>query len=289
MTSGVRVGFLGAGRVARTLALGLHEAGYALTAAWSRTPARAHAVAASAPACRVSPDPQGVADACELVFVTVSDDVIQRVTESVQWRAGVTVAHCSGARDLGVLAAASSAGAVVASLHPLQTFTEPRATLAALRGATFTLEGDSELLEGVAHALGGKLLRLPPGSRALYHASGTYASPFVLALLGEAVTLWKRLGFSERDALDALIPLMRATLANAERDGLGAALTGPVARGDTGTVARHLQALRERAPEQLAFYARTAALTVPLAQARGLPPEQAAAFRALLDDQASEE
>jgi predicted short-subunit dehydrogenase-like oxidoreductase (DUF2520 family) len=81
--------------------------------------------------------------------------------------------------------------------------------------------------------------------RALYHAAAVFASNYVVVLLGEAVGLLQRLGWTERQALEGLIPLAEGALANVLKRGPTAALTGPIRRGDAQTVRRHLDAMAE--------------------------------------------
>jgi predicted short-subunit dehydrogenase-like oxidoreductase (DUF2520 family) len=286
-----RIGVLGAGRVGQALALGLTRAGHRATGVWSRDPARAERTAALAHAPVRSP--QGVADDADLVLITVSDDAIADVCGLVRWRPGVWAAHVSGARDLDVLGHARAAGAGVGSLHPMMAFGDAETSLAALRGATFTVEAEGEalgaVLAGLADDLGGVPLRLPPGGRALYHASGQYAAAFVVALLSEAAELWTRLGFSRDDALRTLLPLARGTLDGVERAGLAGGLVGPVARGDVGTVERHLKALSAGGPETSALYTQLTSRLVPLAREAGLGADAAARLVALLPARAAED
>ena len=81
-------------------------------------------------------------------------------------------------------------------------------------------------------------------SRALYHVSGVLASNFLTAIVGEAANLWSQFGYNHSQAMQALLPLIRGTVGNIERDGAAAALTGPIVRGDLGTVQTHLEQLR---------------------------------------------
>ncbi|GAC1450331.1 MAG: hypothetical protein PVSMB4_09160 [Ktedonobacterales bacterium] len=184
-------------------------------------------------------------------------------------------------------------GAAVAALHPLMIFPRPAVgadvALARLAGCTWALDAaDDEIaarLESLVHALGGEVLRLASGERVPYHVAAVLASNYVVTLLGAAVSLWEGFGVDPDRALQALLPLLRATVENLATLGPAAALAGPVARGDASTVAAHLAWLRTRmaadragtAPDAaavLAAYRALAELTLPLARARGsLSPE----------------
>jgi predicted short-subunit dehydrogenase-like oxidoreductase (DUF2520 family) len=124
----------------------------------------------------------------------------------------------------------------------------------------------------------------------LYHASANYVGPFVIALMQEAVEMWRAFGASDREALDALIPLLRGTIAAVEDGGLARGMGGCVARGDVGTVKRHVAAIRSLSPAMATLYRHLTLRTIPLGIARGtLPPERAAEIRAIVCDERDEE
>src|SRR5947208_1625498 len=124
---------------------------------------------------------------------------------------------------------------------------------------------------------------LPPGVRALYHASAYYVGPFLIALLKEGVELWKSFGASEADALRAMMPLLRGTVAAVLDGGLANGMGGCVARGDVGTILKHLEALDERFPASGALYRELALRNVPLGIERGtLSSRRAAEIENLL-------
>jgi predicted short-subunit dehydrogenase-like oxidoreductase (DUF2520 family) len=281
-----RIAFVGAGRVAGALGRGLARAGYAVTAIASRGAASADALAAAVPGCRAVRTPQEAADSADLVFLTVPDDAIAAVAASTAWRAGVGVVHASGATEVDVLAPAAASGALTGGFHPLQNFADPEVALAGLPGCAVAIEAEEPLagrLLEVANALGMRPIRLPAGARALYHGAGSFAAPFITALLHEAVRVWKGFGMSEADALAALVPLARGTLDAVARDGTVRGLAGPIARGDAGTVARHVAAFDALDERTAAFYRVLAARVIPIALEKGvLTPERAAEIARLL-------
>jgi predicted short-subunit dehydrogenase-like oxidoreductase (DUF2520 family) len=277
-----RIGIVGIGRVGATLATALARAGYDVAAIYGRRGIRTSGVRGAA----VATSAQGVADRADLVLLTVSDDAVEEVCGSVRWRPGQAVVHCSGARELDALASARDAGARVGAFHPLQMFATPEAALATLPGCVVTIDADDELapiLERIAERLGCRPMRLTGGRRALYHASAYYVGPFLLALIREAAAMWATFGRSEREALDALTPLLRGTVAAALEGGIAQGMGGCVARGDAGTVERHLLALEAFSPEAAQLYRQLALRTIPLALERGtLPAAAAGRIRALL-------
>ncbi len=258
-----RLAFIGAGRLGTALARACAARGEAVVAVASRSQAAAEQLAAQLtvklPACRALSPAQAV-QAADWVFLTVSDDAIASLAESLPWRPGQLALHCSGATELSALAAAARAGAQTAGFHPLQIFSDPEQAEYLLAGSTVAIElgaADAALqqrLHGLAQVLGMQPLQLPPGSRAAYHAAANFSASFLLSLLEEAAQLWAQVGLPESAALPALLPLARGTLAAAQARGLAGALSGPIARGDLGVVAAHLQALDALGGSHGTFY-----------------------------------
>jgi predicted short-subunit dehydrogenase-like oxidoreductase (DUF2520 family) len=281
-----RIAFVGAGRVARALARGFAQAGFPVVAVASRSLDSAHALAARVPGCRAEAHAQAAVDAADLVFLTVPDDAIVPTANAVGWRAGMSVVHASGATEVSALAAAAVRGARTGGFHPLQTFTDPDVALAGLPGCSVAIEADEPLLGQLTvlgSALGLRPIRLPAGARALYHCAGGFAAPFIVALLHEAVRIWRGFGVGEAEALAALLPLARGTIDAVAQSGTVRGLAGPIARGDVGTVERHLHALAALDEASLGFYRDLATRVIPIAREKGtLTPGEAARLQAVL-------
>ncbi len=281
------IGFIGAGRLATALAWGFSRHGCNVVAAASRTRASAERLAAGVAGCTVLDTAQQVADAADLVFIGVNDAAIAPVCAQVRWRPGTAVVHCSGATEVAALATAATQGAQTGGFHPLQTFADPEAALASLPGCTVSIEAAQPLLatlQALAALLGCRAITLPPGARVRYHASGAYASQYVVALLAEAAKLWASFGVAEADAIRALLPLLRGTAASVEKAGLVQGMPGPVSRGDLVTVKRHLDTLDAFDAGAAGLYRQLALRTVWLAEARGvLNEEQLAQLQQWLD------
>src|SRR6266849_3993701 len=281
----ITLGFIGAGRVGTGLASGFARAGVNVVAIASRKMASAQRLAKRVRGARACA-PQEVADRADMVLLTVPDDAIEAVASSVRWRAGSACVHCSGAADLDVLQKAVADGALAGGFHPLHMFGEAGEPPGALAGCAIALAGPDELVQRLARlvrALDAKPLRLPEGGRALYHAAANFSGAFVIALIQETIALWGKLGVAEAAALAALLPLLRGTADNVERLGAAGGLGSAVARGDVGTIRRHLDALAREAPESLELYRILSLRTIPLALAKGtLEPETAKEITALL-------
>ena len=272
-----RIGFIGAGRVAKALAWGLANANCKVVAAASRSRSSAEQLAARIAGCEASADAQAVVDCSDLVLLTVPDDAIAIVVAKLEWRTGVAAVHCSGATEVATLAPAARAGADIGGFHPLQLFADPEVALAGLPGCTIGIEADGALLqqlERLAAALQCRTMRLPPGCRARYHVGAHYAAGFVITLLREATDLWQSFGIEPEATIRALLPLLRGTAASVERSGLAQGLAGTYSRGDIGTVEKHLAELGAAGPDALRLYCELALRSIPLGLERGAYDEE---------------
>jgi predicted short-subunit dehydrogenase-like oxidoreductase (DUF2520 family) len=263
------IALIGAGRAGSALIVALHEAGYRIVAIHSHGYQRAAELAGRVGA-RAVDTPLAATTAADLSLVAVPDAAITLVAAAIAstgaslWKRAVV--HCSASRGAEALAALRIAGARVGALHPLQALTGA-ASAGRLRDSVMTVEADPGLeltLDRLVQDLGAIPMTLPPGSRRLYHAAAVLAGNAPLALLAAAVDLLVSAGVDRVTAERGLASLLAGAAANAQRLGARAALTGPVVRGDTATVAGHLQALQEH-PAVEALYRSLAAETLRLA------------------------
>ena len=267
-----KIGFIGAGTVGTALAITLHERGYAVIAVASRSKSSADRLASRVPECKSFEKKQSVADAAELVFITTPDDAITQVAAELHWHRGQSVVHCSGAHSLDILEPARKAGARVGAFHPLQTFANVAHAIKNLPGFTFGLEAEGELLDtlkSMAQDLDGTWVKLGAGDKVLYHTAAVIACNYLVTLMKMATDLWQTFGVSTPEATRALLPLLRGTLNNLENVGLPNCLTGPIARGDMGTIKKHLEALDKSAPALLLAYRELGLQTIPVALGKG--------------------
>jgi len=289
----LRTGFIGAGTTGTALAVRLSQKGCPVVAVFSRTPSSSERLARLVSNCRICRSSQELADAAELVFITTPDDVIAQVCREVHWREGQSVVHCSGAHSVDILEPASKLGAHVGSFHPLQTFADFHQAIDNLPGSTFALEGEEPLLstlKELASLLDGNWVVLKPGDKVLYHAAAVFACNYMVTLVKLAADLWLDFGVSIKEATRALLPLLKGTINNIDTIGLPDCLTGPIARGDIGTIQRHLTALEAKAPSLLATYRQLGLQTIPIALAKGrINERKAEEMRALFSDRTQEE
>ena len=195
----------------------------------------------------------------DLLLVAVPDPVLPAVAAELARRPqAAVVLHTSGSLDAGALAPLKAGGSAAGTLHPLKAFPHILPDPEEARGVFFAVEGDPaarELAFRLAAAWGAEAAEVPAAARTLYHFAATLAAGGVVTLLAAAEEIAGRLGLPSavtRGYLELCKGAVAgAAEAHAEGRPLGAALTGPVARGDRDTVARHLEALRELAPEKL--------------------------------------
>jgi predicted short-subunit dehydrogenase-like oxidoreductase (DUF2520 family) len=283
-----RLGFVGAGRVATGLGLAFAAAGWPVVAVASRDPGRRARFQAALPGAQAYAEPTAVLDDVNVVFVTVPDDAIADVAAGLRLYSGQAMVHTSGLHPASILASAQAAGTMIGSFHPLVAFADPEAAAKALAGATVALDGDEplvEMLAELAEAVGAQPVRLPSAGKPAYHAAAVLAAGGFVALLDAIAELGRGAGLDERQALAVYGPLIRQTLENGERLGIGPALTGPIVRGDEGTLRAHLRAMAELAPGARELYTAAARREVALAEGRGdLAPEPAERMRAILEE-----
>jgi predicted short-subunit dehydrogenase-like oxidoreductase (DUF2520 family) len=286
----MKIAVVGAGRAGTALAVHWRKAGHEIVAVSGRNKTAARA-ATYLPDVPFMPNPAEAAKAAEVVVVGVPDDAIVAVCESLATAgavgAGQSVMHLSGASGLDMLASARAAGAHTMSFHPLQTFPTVEAAIDRLPGsavAITTEDGDEDTAligERLAADAGARAFRLDDNVKSLYHAAAVFASNYLVAVTAEAEELFKAAGLPEPNEL--FMPLVRASLDNVASLGPEAALTGPAARGDAGTVARNLEALAANSPQAIPSYVALARVALDLAEHSGrLAPEERAKVEEVL-------
>lgn len=284
------IGVVGAGRVGAAIGASLRLTGHMVVGASGVSEASVTRIDTMLPGVPRL-DVEEVVRRCELVFLAVPDDAITELVEGLAavgaWRAGHLVAHCSGRVGLDALDAATRAGAIALAIHPAMTFTGTSLDLDRMVGATFAVTAPSAFLP-IAQALvvemGGEPVVLDDAARPLYHAALVHGANHVVTLVSQAASLLAAAGIEDPGRL--LSPLVHASVDGALTDAPGAVstLTGPVVRGDAGTVASHVAALASR-PEAAQAYRAMARATADIALSSGRigPADYAAVIAALGD------
>ena len=285
------IGVVGAGRVGAVLAAALRSTGHEIVAAAGESDAsrvRIQMLLTGVPRLK----PTAVSRSAELLLLTVPDDmlgnVVKQLAASGAIRKGQYVAHTSGRHGLSVLAPAAAVGAHVLALHPAMTFTGTELDLPRLAGCAFGVTADEAetvaLAETLVSDLGGRVVWVPEDKRTLYHAGLAHGANHLVTLVAEAMELLRASG--AEDPAATLRPLLTAALDNALSFG-DAALTGPIVRGDIGTVRAHLRDVAANAPDTLPSYVALARATANRAVVDGrLLPIRAAELIGILNDAA---
>jgi len=267
------VGIVGAGRVGAVLGAALSRAGHRVAAASGGSAASRARIRRLLPQVEVR-ETALVPTGADLVLISVPDDrlanVVADLVDGGAIRAGQVVAHTSGAHGIGVLAAVSTVGAYPLALHPAMTFTGHATDLDRLAaGVSFGVTAPEELrplATRLVADLGGVPEWVAESARPLYHASLVHGANHLVTLVNEAMDRLREAGVVHPEQV--LAPLLRAALENTLRYG-DAALTGPVSRGDAGTIAKHVATLRGVAPDSLPAYVALARRTADRAIASG--------------------
>ena len=268
----LKLGFIGTGTVGTALAVRLNSEGYQVVAVSSRSRASAENLTQVISNCRIFDNSQDVADIAELVFITTPDDAIAKVVSQLKWHVGQSVVHCSGADSTEILQPARESGAHVGVFHPLQTFASAKQAMGNIPGSTFAVEAEEPLLnilKDMAAALDGHWIELKASDKVIYHVAAVMACNYVVTLVKLAADLWQTFSIPPQQATQALLPLLRGTISNIEAIGIPQCLTGPIARGDTGTIKKHLEALQKSAPAILPTYRELGLQTISIALAKG--------------------
>jgi predicted short-subunit dehydrogenase-like oxidoreductase (DUF2520 family) len=277
------VGIVSAGKVGSVLGAALDRAGHDVAAVAAVSRASRRRAAALLPGAAVR-DPLAVAAHCSLLVLAVPDDALGPLVAGLAAtgpvRPGQLVAHTSGRHGLEILAPLAVQGALPLALHPAMTFAgDPDTDLARLSGAPFGVTAPEELRpagEALVMEMGGEPFWVPDSARPLYHAALAHGANHLVTLVCQAVDALAQAGVERPERVIA--PLLMAALDNALGRG-DAATTGPVVRGDAGTVASHLAVLGEQVPQAVPAYLALARATADRALAGGrLRPDDAGAL-----------
>lgn len=276
------VGVISAGRVGSVLGAALGRAGHHVAAVAAVSEASRRRAERLLPTATVAP-PDQVAAAASLLLLAVPDDALGALVNGLAnanaVARGTIVVHTSGSAGTSVLAPLIEQGALPLALHPVMTFTGTEVDLQRLDGASWGVTTD-ELLRPVGETLviemGGEPEWITENNRALYHSGLAFGANNLVTLVAQSEALLREAGVEHPERM--LGPLLGAAMDNALRSG-DAALTGPIARGDAGTVARHIETLQSVAPDTVEAYVAMARLTAVRALAAGtLDVEQAASL-----------
>jgi predicted short-subunit dehydrogenase-like oxidoreductase (DUF2520 family) len=292
-----KVAIIGAGKVGSVLGRILADRGVPVVAVVSRSRSSAKKCARFVRCKLFSTSLNDLPPETSLIMITTPHDAVEEVgvalsrLEQLRFRR-LHVCHASGMLTADALAPLSARGATVFSFHPLQTFPrdfEPADIVKSIAGIYYGVDGTQK---GIAAArrlsaqLGGHTIEVPPEMRVFYHAACVVASNHLTGLLAVLESMYGKLGNSRKNFFPVFKPIMMATMNNVGSTSPAQALSGPVARGGTETVARHFEAVRTYAPELLHYFASLTDETIALAARKGsLSPERVEEMRRLVRSQ----
>lgn len=269
----IKLGVIGAGRLGTSFALFLHHKGYEVPGFFSRTYDSAH-ISASLIGnfCKAYDNLSTIMHECNWIVITTRDDAIPQVVRQIVDLdinlINKVVFHMSGASTSLILEPLRSLGAEIASLHPLQTFSDPVQGAQALENAYFSLEGTPKAVDIIKSELLHLQLRhfiITAEQKPLYHAAASMASNSLVAVIDYSLSLFEKAGIERERGIEALFPLMETSLLNCKNKSPAKALTGPIVRGDVDTIALHVEKIKKEAPSLLPFYCDLARLTLETA------------------------
>lgn len=240
------VGVVGMGHVGPVIASALRAVGHTVVGVTATSPAsleRAEVMLPGVPVLGV----EALVERCELVVLAVPDDqlgpLVAGLADLRVWQGGQLVVHTSGAHGTGVLEPARRLGVIPMAIHPAMTFTGTTVDVARLVGTPFAVTAPAPVLpiaQALVVELGGEPVVVEEARRALYHAALAHAANHLVTLEVQAQRALGEAGVEDPGAF--MRPLLEAALDRVSRDG-EAGLSGPVVRGDAGTVGRHMSAL----------------------------------------------
>ncbi len=290
----LRIGVISAGRVGAVLGAAFQRAGHRVTAVSAVSDASLRRAEALLPDVEVRP-PDEVAAQADLVLLAVPDDAISGLVRGLvatqSLRSGQILVHTSGAHGVGVLQPAAEIGVLTVAMHPAMTFTGRSEDVQRLATACMAItaaeqdEAGWSVAEALTLELGMEPVRIREEHRRLYHTALAHGANHLITLVNECAELLSQAGVEVPDRVMA--PILSASLDNALRLG-DRAITGPVMRGDAGTVAAHLQELHRTSPETVPGYRAMARRTADRAERAGiLRPDAAVEVRSVIDQEGS--
>ncbi len=291
----MKVSIVGAGRVGRVLGLLAKRAGHEIGDVVCRSALSARSARKFIGGGEARAQLQRSATDADLILICVADDGISDIAGSLADLGGRlpgpgsrkrrVALHASGAVPSEALAPLRGIGISIGSCHPLQTFENSARALATVAKSYFGIEGDPLAIRAArkfVREIGGREIVVPSDLKGLYHASAVMASGGLVALLSVCSELLSACGLAESESFAALLPLVQGTIDNVRRAGVVNALTGPVRRGDLGTLQKNLTAISLSKPEWLDLYRMLTEASLDLAKRQGMSESRVKAMRRII-------
>jgi predicted short-subunit dehydrogenase-like oxidoreductase (DUF2520 family) len=276
----VKIGFIGAGKVANAFGLYLTSKKLSVEYVYSKTKASALKMAklTHSSYCETTKE---LVEKSDLVFITTGDSQISNVAELIasEFRMETdrkkfvlkekTFIHMSGALTSDELLLLGELGANCYSLHPLQSFAESGKALSELATSVFSIEGDTQNdnVKILLRAMGNEIIKLSKENKVKYHIAACLSSNYLITLLNSSIEIFDEIGIERETAIKALMPLIKGAVSNFERFNLEDALTGPIKRGDYKTIEHHINDLENS--KFIELYEVMGRYTIPIAKKSG--------------------
>ena len=265
---------IGAGMVGTAIGFLLKKAGYKVIAIADKSPT---ALKRALPYTggKAFSNPREAIREADFILITTPDDAISSACQDIALNPaikGKIVFHMSGAGGLDLLDSANKAGAAVASIHPLQSFSSIDQAIRNIPGSYFGITADKKSrlpAKNIVRDLEGIPLIISADQKPLYHAAACFASNYLVSLMNVAESIYRAIGLNEKDAKKAYLPLVYGSLKNIENAGSIHSLTGPIARGDFGTIKKHISAINANLPQFSSLYSSLGLITVKVARQKG--------------------
>ena len=290
LSKDLEIGFIGIGKMGKTLAVALATHGYRVTACYTRSSTAASELKQLLPRCVITSTSQEVVDQTNLVFITIPDDLIQNYVQDLVVNENQGIVHCSGSLPRSILNNANSKTRFTGMFHPYQTLAGIDSSAAAvgrLSGITFAIDAEGWLLDQLisfSEALDSRTIHVPASDLGIYHSSAVLVCGFLATLLHCAISLWEEMGHNKDDAMKAILPLATSTLSNIGNLGVLPSMTGPIYRGDIATIENHISSLISRTPQIVDVYTSLFQASLPIAQQLGADSSTISAFETLIKD-----
>jgi len=279
---------IGVGMVGTAIGFLLRKAGYKVIAIADKSPAALKRALPYTGGKAFRSLREAVLEA-DCILITTPDDAISSACQEIALcpaMKGKFVFHMSGAGGLDLLDSAKKAGAAVASIHPLQSFSSIDQAIKNIPGSYFGITADKNArlpAKNIIRDLGGIPLLISSDQKPLYHAAACFASNYLVSLMNVVESIYQAIGLNEKDAKKAYLPLVYGSLKNIENSGSIPSLTGPIARGDFGTIKKHISAINNNLPQFSSLYSSLGLIAVKIAQQKGtLNNRQAKTINAIL-------
>jgi predicted short-subunit dehydrogenase-like oxidoreductase (DUF2520 family) len=290
------IAIIGLGKVGTALGFLLRSAGYVITAVSDVSP-ESLIKGVEFTGGKALADASQAATVADTIFITTWDDAIEKTCEEISQKGGINpgdkVVHVSGAGGLDILDSARKHGAYVASIHPLQSFADTKNAIENLPGSTFGITANDEIYDWaveIVTALGGTHFAVLDKDKPLHHAAACIASNYFVTLMCIVEGIYQSLGLKDEDAMKAFWPLVKGTIKNIENKGITQSLTGPIARGDIGTLKKHIRVFHSKYPSLLPLYREMGIFTADIGlQNKTLSEKKAQEIKTLLREERNNE